>query len=272
MSQIIEKANELIAKGGKFVLVTVVRTEGSVPREVGTKMIVMQDGSILGSIGGGRIEVLAITRAKEVLKEGRPRTVSYSLDEGDSTDTHMACGGEMELLFDPIQSRPNLMIAGGGHIALPLARIGFALGFRIVVIDDREEFANKERFPEAEKIVCQQFDEALNEVSITPSTYLVIVTRGHRYDELVLRRTIKSRAAYIGMIGSRRKVSTIFENLKGSGISEKAIHRVHAPIGLDIGAETPEEIAVSILAEIIKLRRGGTGESLAFSGEKKVSH
>ncbi len=267
MSQIIEKANELIAKGEKFVLVTVVRTEGSVPREVGAKMIVRQDGSILGTIGGGRIEALAIDEAKEVIKKGKPITVTYSLGEGEDVETHMICGGEMELLLDPIQSRPTLMIVGGGHIALPLSRLGFILGFRIVVIDDRKEYANRERFPEAETVVCQQFDDAFNEVSVTPSTYLVIITRGHIHDELALRRTIASEAAYIGMIGSQRKVRTIFKNLKKDGISEKAIRRVYAPIGLDIGAENPEEIAVSIMAEIVKVRKGGTGKSLGLGGK-----
>ena len=142
MSQIIEKANELLAKGERFVLVTVVRTEGSVPREVGAKMMVRQDGSILGTIGGGRIEALAIAKAKQVLKEGKPITVTYSLDEEEGVKTQMICGGEMELLLDPIQSRPTLMIVGGGHIALPLSRLGVMLGFRVVVIDDRKEYAN----------------------------------------------------------------------------------------------------------------------------------
>ncbi|UCD73493.1 MAG: XdhC family protein [Candidatus Bathyarchaeota archaeon] len=269
MSQIIEKANELIARGERFVLVTVVRTEGSVPREVGAKMMVRQDGSILGTIGGGRIEALVIAKAKQVLKEGKTITVTYSLGEEEGVETHMMCGGEMELLLDLIQSRPTLLIVGGGHIALPLSKLGVMLGFRIVVIDDRKEYANKERFPEADTIVCRQFDEAFNEVGITSSTYLVIVTRGHIHDELALKRTIASEAAYIGMIGSRRKVGTIFKNLRESGIPEKAIRRVHAPIGLDIGGETPEEIAVSIMAEIVKIRKGGTGKSLWLRREKK---
>ncbi len=264
MSQILQKANELTANGERFVLVTVMRTKGSVPREIGAKMIVREDGSIFGTIGGGKVEALVISESPRVLEEGKPRVVTYSLGEGEATETGMICGGEMELLLDPIQSKPTLMIAGAGHIALPLARFGSTLDFSVVVIDDREEYANKERFPEAETVVCRDFDTALSKVRITPNTYIVIVTRGHKHDELVLRNIISSEAAYIGMIGSRKKVGTVFENLRKEGIAEHTINRVRAPIGLDIGAETPEEIAVSIMAEIIKLRRGGTGEPLGL--------
>ena len=264
MSQILQKANELMANGERFVLVTVMRTRGSVPREGGAKMIVKEDGSIFGTIGGGKVEALVMSESPRVLEEGKPRVVTYSLGEGEATESGMICGGEMELLLDPIQSRPTLVIAGGGHIALPLARLGSTLGFSVVVIDDREEYANNERFPEAQTVICQDFDTALSKVRITPHTYIVIVTRGHKHDELVLKNVISSEAAYIGMIGSRTKVRTIFENLRRRGIAEHAIKQVHAPIGLDIGAETPEEIAVSIMAEIIKLRRGGTGESLGL--------
>jgi len=174
------------------------------------------------------------------------------------------CGGEMELLLDPIQDKPTLLIAGGGHIALPLVKLGAILGFRVVVLDDRQEYANRERFPEADMVICQDFDAALSKVKVTSSTYLIIVTRGHALDELVLRRTITSKAAYIGMIGSQTKIRTVFERLRKDGVPEEAIRRVYAPIGLDIGGETPEEIAVSIVAEIVKLRRGGSGDSLAL--------
>lgn len=270
MSHIFQKANELMANGERFVLVTVVGTRGSVPREIGAKMIVREGRRIFGTIGGGSIEALAISESSSVLKEGKSRVVRYSLGKGEATETGMICGGEMELLLDPIQGKPTLLIAGGGHIALPLVRLGSMLGFRVVVIDDREEYANRERFPEADTVICQEFSDALSEVRITPITYIVIVTRGHVYDKLVLKHTITSKAAYVGMIGSRTKVRTILENLRKEGIPEHTIRRVHAPIGLDIGAETPEEIAVSIMAEIVKLRRGGTGERLALREETSV--
>ncbi len=270
MSEILQKANELVANGERFVLVTVVKTRGSVPREVGAKMIVRESGGIFGTIGGGKIEALVISESRKVLSKGEPRVVTYSLGEGEAAETGMVCGGEMELLLDPIRNKPTLLIAGGGHIALPLTKLGAMLGFRVVVLDDRKEYANRERFPEADMAICQNFDDALSRVEITPSTYVVIVTRGHALDELVLRRTITSKAAYVGMIGSQTKVRKVFEKLRREGVPEDAIRRVYAPIGLDIGGETPEEIAVSIMAEIVKLHRGGTGESLALREKTTV--
>jgi xanthine dehydrogenase accessory factor len=176
----------------------------------------------------------------------------------------MVCGGRMDIFIDVIEPKPTLLIVGAGHIAYYLARLGHMVGFSIAVIDDRKEFANRERFPNAERVICDDMERTLSSIKITPSTYVVIVTRGHQYDLAALKQVIDSKAAYIGMIGSKSKVRIAFQELKSAGIAEDTLKRVHAPIGLDIGAETPQEIAVSIIAEIIKVRRGGTGESLVF--------
>ena len=169
----------------------------------------------------------------------------------------MICGGQVQVYVEPIIPKPTLYIFGGGHIALPLARLGKMLGFRVVVLDDREEYANPERFPEADKTIAGDFTKTLSQLSVDNFSYLVIVTRGHSFDQTVLAWAVQTNAHYIGMIGSKKKNRTIFDNLRSQKISDSELKRVHAPIGLDINAETPEEIAVSILAEIISVYRSG---------------
>ena len=167
----------------------------------------------------------------------------------------MICGGDLEVFIEPILSSPTLYIFGGGHISLSLAKIGKLLGFKIVVIDDRPEFANPQRFPEAELTLAEDFSKAFPKLKIDKSSYIAIVTRGHQYDELVLEWAIGTKAKYIGMIGSKTKNKAIFSHLLAKGTSQELLERVHAPIGLAIGAQTPEEIALSIMAEIVQVRR-----------------
>lgn len=266
MSNILQKMNELLSEGERFAVATVIKAEGSTPRAVGAKMIVREDGSIFDTIGGGKVEYLVISEALKVLEEKKPRVIRYVLDAKDAASIGMICGGSMEILIEPVEPKPTLFIVGAGHIALPLAKLGQMTGFTVAVLDDRKEFANVERFPTVEKVICGDIESTLSKTKITSSTYIVIVTRGHQYDLEALKSVINSKAAYIGMIGSKTKVSTAFQELRGMGIPEDRLKQVHAPIGLDIGAETPEEIAVSIIAEIIKVRRGGTGEELASKG------
>ena len=252
MTDIYQEIVRIRAEGEEAALATVISIRGSTPREEGAKMLVRSDGSILGTIGGGSIEAQVIKEAVEVIRKGKSQHLRYSLKEGG--ELGMVCGGDVEVFIEPILSPPTLYIFGGGHISLPVAKIGKLLGFRIVVIDDRPEFANPQRFPEAELTLAEGFNKAFSKLQIDKSSYIVIITRGHKYDELVLEWALGAQAKYIGMIGSKTKNKAIFSHLLAKGIPREQLDRVYAPIGLDIYAQTPEEIAVSILAEIIKVR------------------
>jgi len=169
-----------------------------------------------------------------------------------------------DVLIEVVESPPVLLIVGAGHIGRSLCKLGAAVGFSVAVLDDRPDYANSERLPEAEQVLCEDFERALDRFPINRNTYVVMVSRGHKQDEISLRKTVGRPAAYIGMIGSKRRTSTVLAHLATEGFSPDALEAVHTPIGLDIGAETPEEIAVSILAEIIMVRRGGSGRVMYF--------
>jgi len=253
MTDIYQEIVRIKGEGEEAALVTVVSATGSTPREEGAKMLVRADGSIIGTIGGGRIEAQAIKEALETIIKGRPQRLSFSLKEGG--ELGMICGGDAEVFIEPILSVPTMYIFGGGHIALTLVKVGKLLGFKIVVIDDRPEYANAQRFPEAELTLAEDFAKAFQKLKIDKSSYIVVVTHGHKGDETVLEGALATKAKYIGMIGSKTKNQTIFSHLLSKGISQEQLDRVHAPIGLNIYALTPEEIAISIVAEIIKVRR-----------------
>jgi len=256
MTEILKEALKRIDKGETIALVTVVETKGSTPREVGAKMVVGKDGLIAGTIGGGITEAKVIEEVKQALKEGKGKLITYHLTkEQAALDEGAICGGEMKVFIDVIQPKEEVLIFGAGHIAVYVSKLMKMIGFKVTVIDDREEFANKERFPESDEIIIESIDKALQHIKITPSTYIIIVTRGHLQDQEVLASVIESDAAYIGMIGSRKKNATVFQYLEEQGVSAQELKKVHAPIGIDIGAQTPEEIAVSIIAEIIEVRR-----------------
>lgn len=253
MTDIYQEIVRIKSKGEEAALVTVVSATGSTPREEGAKMLVSGDGSIIGTIGGGRIEAQAIKEALETIIKGRPQRLSFSLKEGG--ELGMLCGGDTEVFIEPILAVPTMYIFGGGHIALTLVKVGKLLGFKIVVIDDRPEYANAQRFPEAELTLVEDFAKAFQKLKVDKSSYIVVVTHDHKGDETVLEGALATKAKYIGMIGSKTKNQTIFSHLFSKGISQEQLDRVHAPIGLNIYALTPEEIAISIVAEIIKVRR-----------------
>jgi xanthine dehydrogenase accessory factor len=192
-----------------------------------------------------------------VIKQGKPKRLHFSLTAKGAGELGMICGGDTDVFIEPILTLSTLYIFGGGHIALALTKMGKLCGFKIAVIDDRAEFASAERFPEAEVILAEDFTKSFARLKIDKSSYIVIVTHGHKHDEVVLEQAVGTPAKYIGMIGSKTKNETIFSHLRDRGISKEQLDRVHAPIGLEIGAQTPEEIAVSILAELIKVRRSG---------------
>lgn len=256
MEDIYQEIVKIKAEGREAALVTVVSASGSTPREEGAKMLVRPDGTIMGTIGGGSLEAQIIREALKVIRQSKPKRIHRSLTAKEGEEG-MICGGDLEVFIEPILTRPAMYIFGAGHIALALARMGSMCGFKIAVIDDRAEFASTERFPDAELIMAEDFKKSFARLKIDRSSYIVIVTHGHKHDEVVLEWAVGTEAKYIGMIGSKTKNEAIFRHLRARDISQQQLDRVHAPIGLDIEAQTPEEIAVSIMAEIIKVRRSG---------------
>jgi xanthine dehydrogenase accessory factor len=265
---IYRKIDELLLSGERFAVATVVRTEGSTPRDVGAKMVIKEDGTTFGTIGGGCVEQAVISEAQEALKQGKHHTSSFTLTEEEKGGIGMICGGKMEVLIEVVQPKPSLLIIGSGHIAEPLAKLGHFTGFSVSVIDP---FAKKERFPDADMVLVEDVERGLSKVKITPAMSVVIATR-HKYDEPALRKVIHTDAGYIGLVGSVNRVKTIFDLLLKEGTADKtSLEKVHAPVGLDLGAKTVEEIAISIIAEVIKERRSGTGEPLTGKWRKTSS-
>ena len=260
MSDFYEEILEIKSAGRKAAVATIVGTKGSTPREVGAKMLIHEDGKILGTIGGGCMEAEVWQEAMKVIAGDKPKTIHFDLTGRAAEESGMICGGVMDIYIEPIVPTPRVFIFGGGHISLFVSKMSTMVGFQVVVIDDRPQFANQERFPEAEEVIAEEFPFVLPKLQVNRSTYLVIVTRGHAYDQEVLEWALGKEVKYIGMIGSRKKIQTVYNNLKEKGFTPDQLQRVHAPIGLDIGALTPEEIAVSIVAEMIKVHRERKGE------------
>jgi len=251
---IYEEVSRLKAEGKEAALVTLIAASGSTPRGEGAKMMVMEDGSIKGTIGGGSVEREVIQAAREVLRKGKPERFKYELKKPDQ-GVGMICGGDMEVFIEPVLQTPTLFIFGGGHIAHALSQMAAIVGFKIIVIDDRPGFAVGERFPDAEKTLTVPFKDSFNELKIEKGSYIVIVTYGHKNDQIVLEGALKTPARYIGMIGSKTKNKAVYDNLKSLGVKDEELSSIFAPIGLPIHAHTPEEIAVSILAQMIQVKR-----------------
>jgi xanthine dehydrogenase accessory factor len=345
MSHIFKSINELLQKGQRSVLARIIRHTGSTPRNTGTRCLILEDGAIIGTIGGGLLEHQVRQKVKDVLDTGKSDLLYFRLTGKELEESEMLCGGTVDVYLEPlfpgcphveeifhkaddmisrgvegslvtavsagipyddkdcrlligkdgerfgsisgyatkaasapyeglISSQPQLLseqdeglvfvepllpdnvlfLFGAGHISQVVASLAGLAGFKITVIDDRKEYANPERFPLAEEIRVSAFEDVFEQIYIDTSSYIAILTRGHVYDRDVLRQALETDAAYIGMIGSRRKIGIIFRSLKEEGVSEEKLKQVHSPIGLDIGAETPEEIAVSILAELIQIK------------------
>jgi len=240
--------------GAEFALVTVVSAEDSTPRSHGTRMLVFPDRSIEFTVGGGPLEAKAIKEALLALKDGKSRKVNISLNPKKSSSL---CGGEVELFIEVFKPEHRLLILGGGHVGQKIAEVCRVIGFPYAVADDRPEFANRERFPQAREIYVGPYAELLKTIPIDEKTYLTIVTRGHEFDEICLREALNTRAAYLGMIGSRNKVKALMAKIAKDGIKVKEDPRVYSPIGLKLGDKTPGEIAVSVMAEILLLKSQG---------------
>ena len=252
LADIYEELARMHRDGVSGVLATVVRADGSTPRNAGAKMIIYGDGRILGSVGGGAIESTVIDEARGMVGSKESRLFSYDLD----SDQDMACGGGMNIFLEPIASGPMVVVIGGGHVGLAVARAARQSGFRVTVVDDRADMVGAERFPFAEVRLVGNEDLLESDLKVDGETLVVVVTRGHRFDKDWVRKLLGRKPAYLGMLGSEKKVEKAFAELEAEGVPRAELEMVHAPIGLDIGAETPDEIAVSVMAEIIAVKHG----------------
>jgi xanthine dehydrogenase accessory factor len=241
--------------GQKCALATIVQVRGSIPSFETAKLLVREDGSILGTVGGGCVEAEVWNAAREVMESEQPRKLSFSLGQDAAYDNGLICGGQLDVFVEPILPQPAAFIFGAGHISKGLAKIAGLAGFRTVIIDDRETFANRERFPDAGEIYADEYENVFPQLQVNESSYLIIVTRGHRDDMRILKWAVTTNARYVAMIGSKRKVIGVVKELQQEGIPPGAFERIHAPMGFEIGAVTPEEIAVSVVAEMIAVRR-----------------
>ena len=255
MSSLSQELVQISEQGAAAVLATVVEVEGNVRVEPGAKCLV-RDGKVRGeTIGDARVVTAIVRESDERLRAEKSQLVSLNVPDA---------GGKLQVFFEVMPAPPKLIVVGAGHIAVPLVRMARVLDFYVTVIDDRLLYANRERFPDADDVLVGDMAQVLKQMTIDPSCYIVLITRGHKYDEPCLREIIHSRAKYIGMIGSRRRIKACFQRFRDEEkIAEEVIERVYAPIGLDIATETPAEIALSILGEIVKVRRGGKAVSLS---------
>jgi xanthine dehydrogenase accessory factor len=253
---------ELEEKNEAGAVCTVVRSRGSTPRHATSKMLVYPDGHIIGTVGGGELENRVIAEAQKAIQDGESRLLEYSMADPQRGDPGV-CGGQVEVFVEPIMPKPVLVVVGSGHVGKAVAHLAKWLGFRVAVNDDRPEFCNPQAVPEADEFYPVPMAELPDHLKITPWTYLVLTTRGVAVDVPGLPALMDSPAAYLGVIGSRKRWLTTRKALLESGISEEKLKRVRSPIGLELKAETPEEIAVSIMAEIIMLRQGGDGKVMA---------
>src|ERR1700735_397999 len=252
---IYEQIVQLRREGRRGAVATIVNVRGSIPSFRTAKMLVRDDGSIVGTIGGGCVEADVWQAAREEMEAQKPPALTFDLNQDPKYDTGLVCGGTLEVFVEPVLPPALLYVFGAGHVSVNLCQVASNAGFDLIVTDDRASYATRERFPAAREIHALDFEEATQKFEPNETSYIVIVTRGHRDDMRILRWAVQTRARYVGMIGSKRKVIEIFKTLQGEGVPTHLFERVHAPVGLDIGAITPEEIAVAIVAELIAIRR-----------------
>ncbi|MFP4348583.1 MAG: xanthine dehydrogenase accessory protein XdhC [Desulfococcaceae bacterium] len=275
MTQLEDRICRLLENGEDLVLASVLSQKGSTPRTAGTRMVIRRNGTILGTIGGGIVEARVMEAAPEVFETRTTTERSFDLTHPITDTMDMICGGQMTVRLEFIEATPEnrekfkqsleesrrlhktAFLFGAGHVSRQLAKLTQMVGFRTVVLDDRSEFANRDRFPGVDQVhVLDRFENTFSGLSTDSNSFIVILTRGHSHDRTVLAQALRTQAGYIGMIGSHRKRDTIYRSLRDEGFTTADLDRVHCPIGLDIGGETPEEIAVSIVAEMIEVRSG----------------
>jgi xanthine dehydrogenase accessory factor len=258
--------------GQKCAIATIVQVRGSIPSYESAKLLVREDGSMIGTIGGGCVEAEVWNAAREVMETEKPRHLSFNLGQDAAYDNGLICGGQLDVFVEPVLPQPAAFVFGAGHISKSISKIADLAGFSTTIVDNREAFANLERFPEAAGIYAEEYEDVFPKLSVNETSYIVIVTRGHRDDMRVLRWAITTTARYIAMIGSKRKVINVIRELQKEGMARENLERVFAPMGLEIGAISPEEIAVSVVAEMIAVRRNAeanwrTLSKSVFAGE-----
>jgi len=253
-------------EGRKAALATIIQVQGSIPSYESSKILVRDDGSIVGTVGGGCVEAEVWAVAQDVMREEKSRRLHFNLNANPEYDSGLICGGSLDIFIEPILATPTLFLFGGGHVSLYVSKVASLAGFDTVIVEDRAAFATKERFPEAMETHVGLWEEVLPKLRISDSSYLVLVTRGHKGDLDCLRWALTTPARYVGMIGSRRKFIEISKVLESEGVPAEKLDTVRSPVGLDIGALTPEEIAVAIVAEMIAVRRNAAPSvpSLAY--------
>ena len=252
-----------LEQGEAAALVTIVSTQGSTPQRIGARMLVFADGRIIGTIGGGCYENDAAGKARESIRTRKAGIARYDLSDALAEENGLICGGRMDVFIEPLDPSPRLLLVGAGHVSQHVARMAADVGFRVHVLDDRETFANRDRFPSADEVTVAEMAEYLAAADLPPAAYVVVLTRGHTHDLAAMRALAGRPLRYVGMIGSRAKVARIFDALATDGAPTEWFTQVRAPIGLQIGAITPEEIAVSIVAELVAVRRGVATEGAA---------
>jgi xanthine dehydrogenase accessory factor len=267
--EVFKALSEALDKGEEVALVTIVSSTGSTPQRVGAKMLVYADGRTVGTIGGGCYENEAFWKAREAIKDRRPVIAKYELNDDFAQETGLVCGGQMEVFIEPVEAAPEVYVFGAGHVGYFVARMAREVGFKVHVIDDREKFASTERLGDGIDVIVDEIPAWLASHQLPATSYAVIVTRGHRHDLDALRALTQQNLRYVGLIGSRAKVKRIYDALREEGITPEALRAVHAPIGLDIGAITPQEIAVSILAELIAVKHGKVTDSGAAASSMR---
>jgi xanthine dehydrogenase accessory factor len=270
MSDVFSEIVKLRNEGRKGALATIIQVQGSIPSYECSKILIRDDGSIVGTVGGGCVEAEVWSVAQDVMREEKPRRMHFNLNANPEYDTGLVCGGSLDIFIEPILATPTLYLFGGGHVSLSVSKVASLAGFDIVVADDREAFANQERFPSAVATHAGPWEGIFPRISPNDLSYIVIATRGHKGDLDCLRWAVTTQARYIGMVGSKRKLAEFFKLLAAEGVSSERLEQVHSPVGLDIGALTPEEIAISIAAEMIAVRRNVSPSSASLTWKPKV--
>ncbi|GMV32396.1 MAG: xanthine dehydrogenase [Chloroflexi bacterium] len=261
MTSLYKALSELEKNNQPAALCTVVKSEGSTPRHVGSKMLVYPDGKFIGTVGGGDLEHRVLDEAWMAISDGTPRYLHYNMADPSRGDPGV-CGGQVEVFVEPILPAPTLVVIGAGHVGKAVVHLAKWLGFHVVVSDDRAEFCTPEATPGADEYLPIEMGKLAESLKITNRTYLAVTSRGSGVDAHGLPPLLESEAAYIGVIGSKRRWATTVKALKEKGVKDELIAKVHSPIGLELQAETPEEIAVSIMAEVLMVRDKGTGRQM----------
>jgi len=256
---IYEEIVRLRREGKKCALATIVQVNGSIPSYQNAKLLIREDGSTMGTVGGGCVEAEVWSAAREVMESEKAKYLNFNLGNEASYENGLICGGQLSIFVEPVTPPQQLFLFGAGHLAQSISKVASLAGFAITVVDDRETFANPERFPDGTEVIAGEYEAIFPKLKMPAASYVVIVTRGHRDDLRVLRLAVQQPVRYLAMVGSKKKVIGLVKELEKEGVPRERFARLFAPMGLEIGAVTPEEIAISVVAEMIAVRRDPEG-------------